>query len=120
MDWGHDERDYAAGHSDRAPRLSDDAWAGMVGSMIGAAGMIIAIPAVQWGWPLWLCILLAFAIACAIGYVNGLIVIKSGLPSFIVTLAGLFILRGLHESEADDGPEPSKPSPRPRAGQQLF
>ena len=51
--------------------------------------MIIAIPAVQWGWPLWLCILLAFAIACAIGYVNGLIVIKSGLPSFIVTLAAL-------------------------------
>ncbi|WP_152048826.1 TIM barrel protein [Aureimonas psammosilenae] len=30
MDWGHDERDYAAGHSDRAPRLSDEAWAGMV------------------------------------------------------------------------------------------
>ena len=25
-----------------------------IGSMIGAAGMIIAIPAVQWGWPLWL------------------------------------------------------------------
>lgn len=24
MDWGHDERDYAAGHSDRAPRLSDE------------------------------------------------------------------------------------------------
>ena len=66
-----------------------------IGSMIGAAGMVIAIPAVQWGLPLWLCILLAFAVACAIGYVNGLIVIKSGLPSFIVTLAGLFILRGL-------------------------
>lgn len=30
MDWGHDERDYAAGHFDRAPRLSDEAWAGMV------------------------------------------------------------------------------------------
>ena len=30
MDWGHDERDYAAGHSDRAPRLNDEAWAGMV------------------------------------------------------------------------------------------
>jgi inosose dehydratase len=30
MDWGHDERDYAAGHPDRAPRLSDEAWAGMV------------------------------------------------------------------------------------------
>ena len=33
MDWGHDERDYAAGHSDRAPRLSDAAWADMVGNI---------------------------------------------------------------------------------------
>jgi len=66
-----------------------------IGSMIGAAGVIIAIPAAQWGWPLWLCILLAFAIAAVIGYINGQIVIKSGLPSFIVTLAGLYILRGL-------------------------
>jgi inosose dehydratase len=30
MDWGHDERDYAAGHSDRAPRLSDAEWQGLV------------------------------------------------------------------------------------------
>lgn len=30
MDWGHDERDYAAGHPDRAPRLSDRDWAGMI------------------------------------------------------------------------------------------
>jgi inosose dehydratase len=30
MDWGHDERDYPAGHSDRAPRLNDRAWNGMV------------------------------------------------------------------------------------------
>ncbi|OAP36792.1 AP endonuclease [Sinorhizobium glycinis] len=33
MDWGHDERDYAAGHSERAPRLSDEAWAGMVANI---------------------------------------------------------------------------------------
>ncbi|HLT01767.1 MAG TPA: ABC transporter permease [Geminicoccaceae bacterium] len=66
-----------------------------IGSMIGAAGVIIAIPAVMWGWPLWLCILLAFAVACLVGYINGTIVIRTGLPSFIVTLAALFILRGL-------------------------
>ena len=30
MDWGHDERDYAAGHSDRAPRLSDADWSQMM------------------------------------------------------------------------------------------
>ena len=66
-----------------------------VGSMIGAAGVIIAIPAAQWGWPIWLCILLAFAAAGVVGYLNGLIVFRTGLPSFIVTLAGLFMLRGL-------------------------
>jgi inosose dehydratase len=33
MDWGHDERDYAAGHSDRAPRLNPAAWAGMVANI---------------------------------------------------------------------------------------
>jgi simple sugar transport system permease protein len=49
---------------------------------------------VQWGWPLWLCVLLAFAIACLVGYINGSIVVRTGLPSFIVTLGGLFILRG--------------------------
>ena len=27
MDWGHDERDYAAGHPDTAPRLSPEEWA---------------------------------------------------------------------------------------------
>jgi inosose dehydratase len=36
MDWGHVERDYAAGHSDRAPRLSD-AWAGMVANILAIA-----------------------------------------------------------------------------------
>jgi simple sugar transport system permease protein len=50
---------------------------------------------VVWGWPLWLCILLAFAVAALVGWINGLVVTRSGLPSFIVTLAGLFVLRGL-------------------------
>jgi inosose dehydratase len=31
IDWGHEERDYAAGHADRAPRLESDAWRGMMG-----------------------------------------------------------------------------------------
>ena len=38
---------------------------------------------------------MAFAVAVAVGFVNGMIVVRTGLPSFIVTLAGLFILRGL-------------------------
>jgi inosose dehydratase len=33
MDWGHDERDYAAGHPERAPRLDLKAWHGMLANI---------------------------------------------------------------------------------------
>ncbi|MEM5581656.1 MULTISPECIES: ABC transporter permease [unclassified Roseibium] len=65
-----------------------------VGSMIGFAGMMIAIFSVTLGWPVWLAILVAFVLCLAIGALNGVIVVRTGLPSFIVTLATLFILRG--------------------------
>jgi len=65
-----------------------------VGSMIGAAGMALAIPVAIWGWPMWAGILLAFATAALFGALNGYLVVRTGLPSFIVTLASLFILRG--------------------------
>ena len=66
-----------------------------IGSMIGFAGMLIAIPAVHWGWPIEMAILFAFIGAMSIGALNGYIVVRTGLPSFIVSLAFLFILRGL-------------------------
>jgi simple sugar transport system permease protein len=66
-----------------------------VGSMIGFAGVVIAILSVQWGWPVWASIIVAFLVCLALGFVNGVLVIKTGLPSFIVTLAFLYILRGL-------------------------
>lgn len=66
-----------------------------VGSMIGFAGIVIAVLSVQWGWPVWISILTAFIICIALGALNGFLVIKTGLPSFIVTLAFLYILRGL-------------------------
>jgi simple sugar transport system permease protein len=65
-----------------------------VGSMIGFAGMMIAIFGVTLGWPIWIAILVTFALCIAIGALNGYIVVRTGLPSFIVTLAFLFILRG--------------------------
>lgn len=66
-----------------------------VGSMIGFAGICIAIPLGEWGWPLWLSVLFAFSMACCVGLANAMLVNKTGLPSFIITLAMLFILRGL-------------------------
>lgn len=66
-----------------------------IGSMIGFSGMMIAIPAMYFHWPVWFCILFAFSGSMALGWLNGYLVIKTRLPSFIVTLAFLFILRGL-------------------------
>ncbi len=65
-----------------------------VGSMIGFAGMMMAIFSVSYGWPVWLAIIVTFAMALVIGALNGYIVVRTGLPSFIVSLAFLFILRG--------------------------
>ncbi len=66
-----------------------------VGSMVGAAGMIIAISTTEYGWPLWAGVLAAFVVAFGVGLFNGYVVIRTGLPSFIVTLGMLFALRGL-------------------------
>ncbi|MGD9294048.1 MAG: ABC transporter permease [Roseobacter sp.] len=65
-----------------------------VGSMIGFAGMMIAVFGVVLAWPMWIAIITTFIICITLGALNGWIVIRTGLPSFIVTLAFLFILRG--------------------------
>lgn len=65
-----------------------------VGSMLGAAGVILALAMTELGWPLWAALALSFGAAIVVGLANGYLVIKTALPSFIVTLAGLFILRG--------------------------
>ena len=66
-----------------------------VGSMVGATGIIIAITVTEFAWPLWAAALFTCVVAMLIGAFNGYLVIKTGLPSFIVTLAMLFALRGL-------------------------
>lgn len=66
-----------------------------IGSMVAFAGLIFGSFLVLTGWPLLLAIAATFAVAALLGGLNGQIVIRTKLPSFIVTLAFLFILRGL-------------------------
>jgi simple sugar transport system permease protein len=66
-----------------------------IGSMIGFSGMMVAIPTMYFHWPIALSILFAFVGSVALGALNGYLVMRTRLPSFIVTLAFLFILRGL-------------------------
>lgn len=66
-----------------------------IGSMVAFAGLFFGVCVVNWQLPLIIAIPMTFVFAAAVGAINGSIVIRSGLPSFIVTLAFLFILRGL-------------------------
>jgi simple sugar transport system permease protein len=66
-----------------------------IGSMIGFTGMVAAIPPLHFGWPVWLAMAASLACALVLGFINGQLVVRTGLPSFIVTLAFLFVLRGL-------------------------
>lgn len=66
-----------------------------IGSMIAFAGLIFAAALVVWQMPLGVAIIVTLLFAAFVGVVNAQIVIRTGLPSFIVTLAFLFILRGL-------------------------
>ncbi|EKE70492.1 MULTISPECIES: ABC transporter permease [Roseobacteraceae] len=66
-----------------------------IGSMVAFSGLFFGVCAVTWHLPLVAAIPLTFIFAGAVGALSGNLVIRSGLPSFIVTLAFLFILRGL-------------------------
>ncbi|MBM7066308.1 ABC transporter permease [Actibacterium sp. 188UL27-1] len=74
-----------------------------IGSMIGFAGMSMAMM-LKWGLPFGLgeatpitAFIFTMAMTLALGWLIGTIVVRSGLSSFIVTLAFLFFLRGATE-----------------------
>ena len=93
-----------------------------IGSMIGFAGACMAM-ILRWGFSVIIpyfsfdggfhiefytlfhlsdvspimAILITLCFTLLFGWIQGTIVVKSGLPSFIVTLGGLFFLRGLTE-----------------------
>ena len=66
-----------------------------IGSIIGCAGMTIMLLTRHLEWSLWPAIGAAVLLSLAIGYGNGYLVVRTGLPSFIVTLGTLFAFRGL-------------------------
>ena len=66
-----------------------------IGSMIAFAGLAFAAALVDAHLPLPIAIAATIVFAALIGAMNGQIVIQTRLPSFIVTLAFLFIFRGL-------------------------
>ena len=68
------------------------------GMMTGATGIMVGLMVKYFhgsGSPMWVAVGAAFVLAGAIGFFNGTLVNRTGLPSFIVTLATFFILKGV-------------------------
>ncbi|HEY3749843.1 MAG TPA: ABC transporter permease [Pseudonocardiaceae bacterium] len=65
------------------------------GGMTGFTAIITALLVGQLHWNAWAAIVVTFVFAALIGLLNGYVVVKSKLPSFIVTLATYFLIRGL-------------------------
>jgi simple sugar transport system permease protein len=64
------------------------------GVMTGTTGLVMGLLTTEWGFSMWPAIVVTFAFAALVGFINGYMVIKTKLPSFIVTLATFFVLQG--------------------------
>jgi D-xylose transport system permease protein len=65
---------------------------------VGAVGGVIAVQLVQpvtTHWPWWAAIVAALVACAVIGALQGTLISRLGLPSFVVTLAGLLIFNGV-------------------------
>lgn len=66
-----------------------------VGSVLASSSMTMAILSGYYGLPTIVGIIAALVLGTLVGFINGLIVTKTNLPSFVVTLAMLFAVSGL-------------------------
>lgn len=66
-----------------------------IGAMIPAGALTVAIVSGYYGLPIWLGVIGALALGAIVGLVNGFLVIRTAVPSLIVTLGTLFAVQGL-------------------------
>ena len=66
------------------------------GVLTGTSGLATAVMTTQWGLNIWLALLVSLALCLAVGFLNGYLVTRTGLPSFIITLATFLMLQGLN------------------------
>ncbi|MFF2050716.1 sugar ABC transporter permease [Leifsonia sp. NPDC058194] len=66
-----------------------------VGSVSGVSAAILGVGFTQLHWPLWATVIVAILAGGLIGYVYGLLFTRFGVPSFVITLAGLLGFLGV-------------------------
>jgi simple sugar transport system permease protein len=66
------------------------------GVMTASTGLVTALLATRAGWNVWLALLVSLIFALLVGAFNGWMVMRTGLPSFIVTLGTFLALQGIN------------------------
>jgi simple sugar transport system permease protein len=65
------------------------------GAMTGFTGLAVGVLTTEYGINIWVSMVLSLVMALAVGALNGFMVMRTGLPSFIVTLGTFFVLQGI-------------------------
>src|SRR3954467_10119574 len=66
------------------------------GVMIGSSGLLLGYLTTHAHMNVWPAMLIVLLFGLAVGFVNGYTVVRTRLPSFIVTLATFFVLQGVN------------------------
>ena len=66
------------------------------GVAVTSSALMASMFSYQFTTNMWLGVLVSLVVALLIGLINGYLVVKTGIPSFLVTLGTFFMLRGLN------------------------
>ena len=66
-----------------------------IGAMVPAGAMMTAVIGGHYGLPIWWGIAATLAFGVIVGLVNGLMVVRTAVPSLIITLGSLFAVQGI-------------------------
>jgi len=66
------------------------------GVAVTSSALVASMFSYQFTANMWVGVVVSLAVALAVGFVNGYLVVRTGIPSFLVTLGTFFMLRGLN------------------------
>src|SRR6266487_2948575 len=66
------------------------------GVAVTSSALVASMFSYQFTANMWVGVVVSLVVALGIGFVNGYLVVKTGIPSFLVTLGTFFMLRGLN------------------------
>lgn len=66
------------------------------GVSVVTTALAAALISYQLSLNIWVGVLISLVIALAIGFINGYLVVRTGIPSFLITLSMFFMLRGIN------------------------